>query len=129
MLPTRIREEIYDGLLANDIVGFHTRAYRDSFLQCCRELMGYEIEFERGVVHCRGREVWVRAYPLPIDYEATRAVARSDAVAEFERELLAPPARPPDPARGPGRPVQERAARLHRASTSSSSSTPSSPSG
>jgi trehalose 6-phosphate synthase len=89
VLPTRIREEIYDGLLANDIVGFHTSPYRDSFLQCCRELMGYEVEFERGVVHCRGREVWVRAYPLPIDYEATRAVARSDAVAEFEQELMA----------------------------------------
>src|SRR3954447_10057971 len=28
VLPTRIREEIYSGLLANDIIGFHTRAYR-----------------------------------------------------------------------------------------------------
>ena len=30
VLPTRIREDIYDGLLANDIVGFHTRSYRDA---------------------------------------------------------------------------------------------------
>src|ERR1035441_4103327 len=28
VLPTRIREEIYTGLLANDIIGFHTRSYR-----------------------------------------------------------------------------------------------------
>ena len=34
------------------------------------------------------REVWVRAYPLPIDYEATRAVARRPGVAEFEEQLM-----------------------------------------
>ena len=39
---------------------------------------------ERGIVHCGDRDVWVRAYPLPIDYEATRAVARRPGVAEFE---------------------------------------------
>ncbi|TML96685.1 MAG: trehalose-6-phosphate synthase [Actinobacteria bacterium] len=88
VLPSRIREEIYSGLLANDIVGFHTRAYRHNFLQCCRDLMGLEIDWQAGVVHCDDREVWVRAYPLPIDVRAIRGVAASEAVAEFERELL-----------------------------------------
>ncbi|MGI8921517.1 MAG: alpha,alpha-trehalose-phosphate synthase (UDP-forming) [Solirubrobacteraceae bacterium] len=87
VLPKRLREEIYSGILANDIVGFHTRSYRDNFLQCCRDLMGYEIDFVEGVVHCDGRNVWVRSYPLPIDYEATRALARRERVAEFEKEL------------------------------------------
>jgi trehalose 6-phosphate synthase len=32
--------------------------------------------------------VWVRAYPLPIDYEATRSLASRPRVAEFEEELL-----------------------------------------
>jgi trehalose 6-phosphate synthase len=88
VLPSRIREEIYGGLLANDIIGFHTRSYRNNFLQCCRDLMDLHVDFERGIVHLEDREVWVRAYPLPIDYEATRAVARSERVTEFERELL-----------------------------------------
>ena len=74
--PATIRDEIYRGLLANDIVGFHTRSYRRNFLQCCRDLMDLEVDFERGVVRFEGREVWVRAYPLPIDAEATRAVAQ-----------------------------------------------------
>ncbi|HEY8637759.1 MAG TPA: trehalose-6-phosphate synthase [Solirubrobacteraceae bacterium] len=87
VLPKRIREEIYDGLLANDIIGFHTQAYQRNFLQCCRDLMGLEIAFDRGIVFCGDREVWVRTYPLPIDYEATRAAAQSDRVAEFEAEL------------------------------------------
>src|ERR1019366_121805 len=88
VLPTRIREEIYAGLLANDIIGFHTRSYRHNFLQCCRDLMDLEVDFEGGVVRYGEREVWVRAYPLPIDHEATRQIAQSRRVEEFEEELL-----------------------------------------
>ncbi|HEY5260567.1 MAG TPA: trehalose-6-phosphate synthase [Solirubrobacteraceae bacterium] len=88
VLPSRIRREIYAGLLANDIIGFHTRSYRRNFLQCCQDLMDLEVDFKRGVVRWQDREVWVRAYPLPIDHEATRQVARGPHVAEFERELL-----------------------------------------
>jgi len=89
VLPARIREEIFTGLLANDIIGFHTRSYRRNFLQCCRDLMELEVDFERGVVRVGEREVWVRAYPLPIDHRATRAAAGGARVREFERELLA----------------------------------------
>ncbi len=88
VLPSRIREEIYAGLLANDIIGFHTRSYRRNFLQCCRDLMDLDVDFERGLVLWQDREVWVRAYPLPIDHVATRQVANAGRVGEFERELL-----------------------------------------
>jgi trehalose 6-phosphate synthase len=89
VLPKKIRDEIYHGLLANDIIGFHTRSYRRNFLQCCRDLLDLEVDMQRGVVACDGREVWVRAYPLPIDWRATEAIAGRPGVAEFERELLA----------------------------------------
>jgi trehalose 6-phosphate synthase len=88
VLPGKIREEIYHGLLANDIIGFHTRSYRRNFLQCCRDLLDLDVDLERGVVFCGDREVWVRAYPLPIDYRATQAVASREPVAQFEEELL-----------------------------------------
>src|SRR5437868_12097978 len=58
VLPGQIRDEIYNGLLANDIIGFHTRSYRRNFLQCCRDLMGYEVDFSEGIVWCNEREVW-----------------------------------------------------------------------
>jgi trehalose 6-phosphate synthase len=88
VLPTRIRREIYEGLLANDIIGFHTRSYRWNFLQCCRDLMDLEVDFGEGIVHYGDREVWVRAYPLPIDYQAARQIARTARTREFETELL-----------------------------------------
>src|SRR5215203_6647690 len=89
VLPSRIREDIYHGLLANDIIGFHTRSYRRNFLQCCRDLLDLEVDMERGVVLWEDREVWVRAYPLPIDWRSTQSVARRSRVSEFERMLLA----------------------------------------
>jgi trehalose 6-phosphate synthase len=88
VLPKRIREEIYSGILANDIIGFHTRAYRHNFMSCCRDLMGLEIDRERNVVMFEDREVWVRAYPLPIDVDAIREVAKAPGVARFEETLL-----------------------------------------
>ena len=128
VLPTKMRNEIYRGLLANDIVGFHTRSYRRNFLQCCRDLLDdVEVDMEAGIVRSEnGHETWIRAYPLPIDYEATRALGKRDRVQGARAGGPAPPARALDPARGPRGPLQERPARLHGASTSSSSSTPSS---
>jgi trehalose 6-phosphate synthase len=89
VLPSQIREEIFHGLLANDIIGFHTRSYRRNFLQCCQDLLELEVDMERGIVRLEGREVWVRAYPLPIDWRATEAVARRPRVLDFEDRLLA----------------------------------------
>jgi trehalose 6-phosphate synthase len=88
VLPSMIREDIYNGILANDIIGFHTRSYRRNFLQCCEDLMGFEVDHAGGVVRCGDREVWVRAYPLPIDAGAVQAVARRERTREFESELL-----------------------------------------
>jgi len=87
VLPTEIREELYEGLLANDIIGFHTQAYRRNFIQCCRDLLDLEVDFERGIVYHDGREIWIRAYPLPIDAEATEKVGSSARTLELEGEL------------------------------------------
>jgi trehalose 6-phosphate synthase len=88
ILPRGIRREIFEGVLSNDIIGFHTRSYRWNFLQCCRDLMDLDVDFTNGVVKFGDREVWVRAYPLPIDHRATQRVADSDRTREFEETLL-----------------------------------------
>ncbi|MGI8903718.1 MAG: alpha,alpha-trehalose-phosphate synthase (UDP-forming) [Solirubrobacteraceae bacterium] len=88
VLPTSIRQALYAGILANDIIGFHTRSYRHNFLQCCEDLLDLEVDFKHGVVRLEDREVWVRAYPLPIDSGAVQAVAQRPGTREFERELL-----------------------------------------
>jgi trehalose 6-phosphate synthase len=88
VLPSAMRDAIYEGILANDIVGFHTRSYRRNFLQCCDDLLGLEVDHDKGVIRVEDREVWARNYPLPIDSSAIEAVARRPRVREFEGELL-----------------------------------------
>jgi trehalose 6-phosphate synthase len=88
VLPKMMRDDIYHGILANDIIGFHTRSYRRNFLRCCEELLELEVDFDAGIVRIDDREVWVRAYPLPIDSSAVQAVAQRERVKEFEEELL-----------------------------------------
>ncbi len=88
ILPAYMREPIYRGLLANDIIGFHTEAYCRNFLHCCSELLGLEVDYERNRVFHEGSETWVRAYPLGIDASRLDRAAESDDVAEYEAELL-----------------------------------------
>jgi trehalose 6-phosphate synthase len=88
VLPKMLRDEIYNGILCNDIIGFHTQHYTNNFLQCCEDLMGYDVDFDNGMVSCDDREVWVRTYPLPIDPGAVQSVAARPGTHAFERELL-----------------------------------------
>jgi trehalose 6-phosphate synthase len=88
VLPSDMRTEIFEGLLANDIIGFHTNSYCNNFLQCCRELMGLETDFERQAVLHGDRETWVRPYPLAIDSQSFERIAAGPTVAQYEEEIL-----------------------------------------
>jgi trehalose 6-phosphate synthase len=89
VLPGRIREAIFRGMLANDIIGFHTHAYCVNFIRCCDELLEADVDYENLSVHHAGGQTVCRAYPLGIDAERLRRIAdESPEVAEAEREVL-----------------------------------------
>src|SRR3954466_12630250 len=88
VLPTEMREDLYEGILSNDIIAFHTRSYRRNFLLCCRELFDLDVDEEGGVVRIDDREVWVRSYPLPISAETFQRTAQRPEVHEYERQIL-----------------------------------------
>ncbi|HTR75746.1 MAG TPA: trehalose-6-phosphate synthase [Solirubrobacterales bacterium] len=89
VLPRRIREALYEGMLANDIIGFHTHAYCINFLRCCDEMLeGTEVDYVNAEVTYEGHTTLARAYPLGIDAERLRRAAASAEVAEAEREVL-----------------------------------------
>jgi trehalose 6-phosphate synthase len=88
VLPRDMREDLYEGLLSNDIIGFHTQSYRRNFLLCCRELFDLDVDEEEGIVRFQDREVWVRHYPLPISAPSFMRNAQRPSVHQYERELL-----------------------------------------
>ncbi|HEY0317030.1 MAG TPA: trehalose-6-phosphate synthase [Solirubrobacterales bacterium] len=88
ILPGRIREALYEGMLANDIIGFHTHAYCINFLRCCDELLEAEVDYNTLEVRYGGHKTLARAYPLGIDAERLQRAAESAEVAAAEREVL-----------------------------------------
>jgi trehalose 6-phosphate synthase len=89
ILPKRIREAIFEGMLANDIIGFHTHAYCINFLRCCDELLeDVDVDYVRAEVHHGGGKTLARAYPLSIDAQRLQRAADSPEVAEAERGVL-----------------------------------------
>src|SRR3954464_2613254 len=75
ILPGRIREALFRGMLANDIIGFHTGSYCINFLRCCDELLEADVDYELGLIRHAGGQTLTRAYPLSIDAERLRRAA------------------------------------------------------
>ena len=67
--------ELVEGLLANDLLGFHVERYRDNFLDCAAALDGTRVDREAGVVHVDGRTVRVGAFPMGVDAERIASTA------------------------------------------------------
>jgi trehalose 6-phosphate synthase len=89
ILPTRVRNAIFEGMLANDIIGFHTHAYCINFLRCCDELLeDVEVDYHAAEVRHAAGTTHARAYPLGIDAQRLERAAASPEVAEAEREVL-----------------------------------------
>ncbi len=71
LLPLRLRRELMQGILANDIVGFHTSRYVSNFIWCCQEgdAVRVAVNPKNRSVNYEGRQVLVRHYPISIDQE------------------------------------------------------------
>ena len=89
VLPDEIRRAIHDGLLANDVVGFHTARWRSNFLRGSEDLLGAAVDHGRGTVDHRGREVLVTSHPISVDPHEFDELATSEAVLAAEQRLLA----------------------------------------
>lgn len=61
------REEILEGVLGSDLIGFHTFGYMRHFLSAAYRIAGHEHSFGRMSID--GRAVNVDVYPMGIDYD------------------------------------------------------------
>jgi len=73
-------EELLDGLLGNDLLGFHIRLHCQNFLDLVDRTIEAKVDRERWDVTRGGRNTLVRAFPISIDFTAHDLHARGDAV-------------------------------------------------
>jgi trehalose 6-phosphate synthase len=77
VLPKEARCAIHDGLIANDVIGFHTERWRRNFIYSVRELLGEDVTPKTVTA------------PISVDSAEFVELAESDAVLHAEQEILA----------------------------------------
>jgi trehalose 6-phosphate synthase len=88
-LPSELRVAVHEGLLANDVVGFHTERWRRAFLLAAERLLGAHVDREAGTVEHRGRTTRVVARPIGVDAADFDRLGEDPAVLERESALVA----------------------------------------
>jgi trehalose 6-phosphate synthase len=89
VLPEPIRNALHDGLLANDVLGFHAHRWSRSFLRSSRDLLDADCDFDRSVVTYRDGRTFVAARPISVDAAEFEDLAESESVRRREAELEA----------------------------------------
>jgi trehalose 6-phosphate synthase len=87
ILPADMRLAIHDGLLANDVVGFHANRWRLAFLRCAVDMLGAEGNFGTWTAEYLERRTHISAAPISIDPDEFDELAESEPVLEAEREI------------------------------------------
>ncbi len=68
------REELLEGMLGADLLGFHTYDYERHFLSAVQRILGHEINFNN--IHLDNRIVKVDSFPMGIDYDKFHEAAK-----------------------------------------------------
>jgi trehalose 6-phosphate synthase/phosphatase len=67
LLPRRCREEIVNGMLGADLIGFHTNDYTQHFIKTVKRTTGFECR--QNVIYTPNKLVKADAFPIGIDYD------------------------------------------------------------
>jgi trehalose 6-phosphate synthase len=77
------KEELIDGLLGNDLLGFHLRQHCQNFLDTTDRMVEALVDHDRSEATRQGHSTLVRPFPISIDFEQHSAQANSQAVAQL----------------------------------------------
>jgi trehalose 6-phosphate synthase len=73
------KEELLDGLLGNDVLGFHLRYHCHNFLETVDRMLEARVDIERSEITRGGKATLVRPFPISIDFAEHVSLARSSA--------------------------------------------------
>ena len=78
------QEEILDGLLGNDLLGFHTQSYCHNLLETVEHTLKAKVDHNRSTLTYRGKTTLVQPFPISVDFDRLSQEAGNEAV---EREM------------------------------------------
>ena len=74
------QKEILDGLLGNDLLGFHTQSYCNNLLETVQHSLEADIDPEKSAVAYQGKTTVVQPFPISVDFESISHEAETEAV-------------------------------------------------
>jgi len=78
------QEEILDGLLGNDLLGFHIQSFCKNFLETVEHGLESRVDREKFATVYRGRTTLVQPFPISVDFDGLSQEAGTEVV---EREM------------------------------------------
>ena len=88
LLPSYMRQAIFRGLCAADIVGLQTSIDVHNFIHCCQScIKEAEVDYSQSTVRIDGHVTRVKAYPISIDTAGIRKLASSSRLRDYEKKL------------------------------------------
>jgi trehalose 6-phosphate synthase len=81
------REEILDGLLGNDLLGFHTVRHCRNFLTTVNRTIESKVNYEKAEVVKGEKKTKVLSFPISVDFEQLSREAQSDEIKEEIKRL------------------------------------------
>ncbi len=81
------KQEILEGMLANDVVGFHIRRHAMNFLDTVAETLEARVDLERFAVDRASKRTWVHPFAISVDAEEIAALAEAPETRRAESEI------------------------------------------
>jgi trehalose 6-phosphate synthase len=81
------RREVLEGLLANDLVGFHTRQHALNFLDAVASELEARVDRERLAVDRGARRTWVHHFPISVPADEFALMAEAPEARRAERAV------------------------------------------
>jgi alpha,alpha-trehalose-phosphate synthase [UDP-forming]/trehalose-phosphatase len=79
--------EILEGLLGNDLIGFQVPLFVKNFLDCVKECLDAEIDYQNSVITYKGHTTKLKAFPISIDYDYFEDKASSRRTARLIKNI------------------------------------------
>lgn len=74
------REELLDGMLGNDLLGFHIRYHCQNFVETIDRSIEAKVDYEQLEITRGGKLTTIRPFPISIDFEEHDKLAKSETV-------------------------------------------------
>jgi alpha,alpha-trehalose-phosphate synthase [UDP-forming] len=81
------RDELLEGMLGNDLLGFHIPGFCENFLETAGKIPGAETDPDTGTVTYKGKQTLVAPFPISVDFDGLTTGAWESTV-DREMDIL-----------------------------------------